>query len=159
MTLDTTLNDLRESLITHWFTTRTGWSIVSDSDLLPHANLVTRDPNGYHYATCFANDRNAPMDSVSLAIGRLVLMMNRPVSINSLGLPVANADDDPPLIRYVLAVPDEPTWLDTLRLIPDHARILLNLVLVTARYGAVTEYLPSVQLPLAQMESPKQVGR
>jgi hypothetical protein len=133
-----------KAIATHWLREDRGWSIKSDRTCFPYADLIANGTDGETWLIAFADDDVDRLAAVCLALGRLILMMDRECATGAFGLPIPDPAVDPPLLRYAIAVPNNDAWKRQVRAIPERIRRILHLVVLLVSDEDVTKYLPGV---------------
>jgi hypothetical protein len=138
-----------DKITKHWLAEAEGWRTVDRHSDYPFADLVAvresgeDDELGEVVLIACANDADCKR-GFCIALGRLVLMMDRDFNTNAFGHPQRDSQLSPPLVRYVLAVPAEPAWLPLLRSVPLRIRKMLHLNFLRVSDDELIRYLPNI---------------
>jgi hypothetical protein len=135
-----------KALVATMLCKKNGWNVKTGDTRFPHADVIAVRPCQETLLIAFATDVSDRRSAVCLALGRLLLMMDREVSSEAFGLPMADATLDPPLIEYAIAVPDDEAWIRQVREIPDRIRRLLYLQVLLVSDDQVALILPGVPI-------------
>src|SRR5262245_34798828 len=110
-----------QSITKHWLAEAERWQTLDSQTKYPFADLVAVNESGETVLVVCAEDTDIQR-GFCCALGRLLLMMDRDFEVGAFGLPRPDPNLDPPLIRYVLAIPAESAWLQMARLLPERVR-------------------------------------